>query len=85
MSTFTNFSSCIILNVVKNLSYHTFEILDFSPFDIYAKANASGVDLKVRKVQDDKKLLSELDCKISENSRYDENNMGLLMRLSKES
>ena len=30
------------------------EILDFSPFGLTAKADASGVDLKVRYAQDDK-------------------------------
>ena len=47
----------VILNVVKNLvqglCLRLCEILDFSPFGFTAKADASGVDLKVRVAQDD--------------------------------
>ena len=36
----------------------TVEILDFSPFGFAAKADASGVDLKVRYAQDDRNHFS---------------------------
>ena len=37
----------VMLNEVKHLKMSLREILDFSPFGFTAKADASGVDLKV--------------------------------------
>ena len=42
----------VMLNEVKHLKMSLREILDFSPFGFTAKADASGVDLKVRVAQD---------------------------------